>query len=85
MKPTTINLIKYPGFAFMVVSTILFYNHLFTAATNPKFFVTAYFDFYGEGLFELMFFIVAIPFIVATIVLEVYYVYHSMAKKANES
>jgi len=85
MKPTTINLIKYPGFTFMVVSTILFYNHLFTAATNPKFFVYVYFDMFSEGLFELMFFIVAIPFIVATIALEVYNVYHSMAKKANES
>jgi len=85
MKRTTINLLKYPGFIFMVVSTILFYNHLFTAATNPKFFVYVYFNFFGEALFEFVFFIMAIPFIAITIALEVYDVHHSMAKKANES
>jgi len=70
MKRTTINLIKYPGFAFMIVSTIMFYNHLFTAAGNKGFFVNVYFDMMGEGLFELMFFLIALPFIWITIALE---------------
>jgi len=70
MKQTTSNLLRYPGFVFMIVCTILFYNQLFAAAGNPKFFVFVYFDMFNEGLFELAFFIVAIPFIATTIVLE---------------
>jgi len=83
MKQTTINLLKYPGFIFMVISTILFYNHLITAATNSKFFVYVYFDFWGEGLFELVFFIIAIPFIAITIVLEAYGILNGMAQKTH--
>jgi hypothetical protein len=70
MRQITINLIRYPGFAFMIVSTIMFYNHLFTAASNKGFFVPVYFNLYSEGLFELIFFIIALPFIWITIALE---------------
>ena len=60
------NILKYSGLMFMGISTVLFYNHLFTAAGNPGFFVTIYFDFFGEGLIELCLFIIFIPFIFFT-------------------
>jgi len=66
------NIIKFTGFMFMIITTFMFYNHLFTAAGNKKFFVHIYFDYLGEGQFELFFFTVAIPFILFTIGAVVY-------------
>lgn len=73
--------IKFTGFVFMIVSTILFYNHLFTAAGNPKFFVTVYFNLFGEGQFELFFFTIAIPFIAFTVIAECYSIVKSTRNK----
>lgn len=66
------NITKFTGFMFMIITTFMFYNHLFTAAGNKKFFVYVYFDFLNEGQIELFFFTVAIPFILFTIVTVAY-------------
>lgn len=54
----------------MLISTIMFYNHLFTAAYNPGFFTVVYFDYFGEGLIELIMFTIFIPFILIALFLE---------------
>ena len=63
--------LKFSGYMFTIVAAILFYNHLFVAATNPGFFVVVYFDFFGEGLLELILFSCFIPFIIYAFALEV--------------
>ena len=72
MNRKVYNVIKFTGFMFMIITSFMFYNHLFTAAGNKKFFVHIYFDYLGEGQFELFFFTVAIPFILFTIVTVAY-------------
>jgi len=67
MNRKVYNIIKFAGFMFMIITTIMFYNHLFTAASNKKFFTMIYFDYFGEGQVELFFFVIAIPFILFTI------------------
>jgi hypothetical protein len=62
---------KFSGHMFTIVATILFYNHLFVAASNPGFQVQVYFNFYGEGLIELFLFLCFIPFIVFAFILEI--------------
>lgn len=80
MEQRILKLIKNIGFIFMTVSTIMFYNHLLTAARNPGFFVTVYFDMLGEGRFELLVFSMAIPFIIFAILVEEY----QMFKESRE-
>lgn len=75
MNKKLFNVIKFTGFVFMIVSTILFYNHLFTAANNPKFFTVVYFDMFGEGQLELFIFTIAIPFVLFTVTTETYSIY----------
>ena len=70
MNRTEIQIIKLAGFTMMLVATIMFYNHLYTASTNPGFYTTVYFDYFGEGLFELVFFTLAIPLILFAYVSE---------------
>jgi len=65
------NIIKFSGLMFMGVSTVLFYNHLFTAAGNPGFFVIVYFNYYGEFLGEFLLFILFIPVIMFAVFLYV--------------
>lgn len=72
MNKKLFNVIKFTGFVFMIICTIMFYNHLLTAAGNPKFFTPVYFDLFGEAQFELFVFTVAVPFILFTIVTEAY-------------
>lgn len=74
------NIIKYIGFVFMIVCNILFYNHLFTASRNSKFFTIVYFDLFGEGQIELLIFTIAIPFIVYTIITECYKIFKGEKK-----
>ena len=56
--------LRLSGIMWLTVSTMLFYNHLYTAARNPGFFVVVYFDHFGEGLLELILFSAFIPFII---------------------
>ena len=56
-------ILKFVGFTMMLITTIMFYNHLYTAYSNPGFFTVVYFDYFGEGFFELVFFTLAIPLI----------------------
>ena len=56
-------ILKFSGSIFTLIAAMLFYNHLFVAAGNPGFFVTVYFDYYGEGMLELFVFLCFIPFI----------------------
>jgi len=67
--PTKI--LKFSGFLFMLVTTILFYQSLYVAAGNPGFFVVVYFDYFGEGLLELVLFTSFLPIIMYTIVQEI--------------
>lgn len=69
MEKELIQIIKFAGILFMAVSTALFYNHLITAYFNPGFFVTVYFNFYGEGNLELALFTLFVPFILFTILI----------------
>ena len=63
MKKDPSVIFRFTGTMFMLVTTILFYHSLYVAAGNPGFFVTVYFNFFGEGLFELVLFTLCIPFI----------------------
>ena len=65
-----IQICKFAGILFMAVSTFLFYNSLFVAYGNPGFFTWIYFDAFNEGFFELIVFIIVIPFIALALVLE---------------
>ena len=79
------NIIKFSGFVFMIVTTFMFYNHLFTAVGNKKFFVHIYFDYFNEGALELLIFIVAIPFILFTIGAVTYEVFsYRVDKETNK-
>ena len=62
-------LIVYSGFLFMTISTILFYQNLYVASTNPEYLVKVYFNQYGEGTIELILFSCFIPFIIFTFVM----------------
>ena len=62
---------KFTGYIFTVVPAILFYNHLLVASTNPGFQVMVYFDYYGEGLIELIIFLSIIPFMINSFALEI--------------
>jgi hypothetical protein len=53
----------FSGLTFMFMSTILFYNHLITASLSDSFSVIVYFNAFGEGTFELVMFLIFIPFI----------------------
>lgn len=57
-------LVEYSGFLFLMVAGILFYRHLYVAATNPQFLVHVYFNEFGEGTVELILFSCFIPFII---------------------
>jgi len=70
-KKDPARLIKFTGTMFMLVTTILFYESLYVAAGNPGFFVVVYFNYFGEGMLELVVFTALIPFIVYTIWKEV--------------
>jgi len=71
MNQKTKTTFKLAGYVFTIVAAILFYNHLFVAATNPGFHVTVYFNYFGEGLLELILFTCFIPFIVYAFILEI--------------
>lgn len=84
MNQKLFNLIRYTGFVFMVVCTIMFYNHLFTAARNPKFFTMIYFNMFNEAQIELLIFTIAIPFIIFTIANEYYNILkHKESKRSK--
>ena len=55
--------LRLAGIMFMGVSSALFYQSLFVASRSPHFFVTVYFNRFGEGLLELILFSAFIPFI----------------------
>jgi len=56
-------LLRWTGHVFTIVAAILFYVHLFTAALHGKFTVKVYFNYFGEGLVELIIFVIVLPFI----------------------
>lgn len=56
-------IISVSGLLFMFITSVMFYNHLYTAFRNPGFFTVVYFDYFGEGMFELVVFSLFIPFI----------------------
>jgi hypothetical protein len=64
-------IISFSGLMFMFITSIMFYNHLFTAFRNPGFFTVVYFDYFGEGMFEIIVFSIFIPFIGYTMFKEV--------------
>lgn len=64
-------LLRFSGILSMLITTILFYESLYVAAGNPGFFVTIYFDYYGEGLIELIVFTALLPLIGYAIIKEV--------------
>lgn len=68
MREELNKIIEFSGLMFMIVSTIMFYNHLLTAAGNPGFFVVVYFNMLNEGIGELIAFILFVPFILFTVV-----------------
>ena len=70
MNQSTRVIFKFSGSVFTLVAAILFYNHLFTAATNPGYFVVVYFNFFNEFLFEIALFLCLIPFILFSFVTE---------------
>ena len=55
----------------MFITSIMFYNHLYTAYSNPGFFTVVYFDYFGEGTFELITFSIFLPFIGYTLFKEI--------------
>ena len=57
-------LAEFSGILFMMISTILFYRHLYVASTNPEWLVNVYFNEFGEGTIELILFSCFIPFII---------------------
>ena len=64
MKDCFTVILKFAGTMFMGISTFLFYNHLLSAYFNPGFSVVVYFNYYAEGLFEIVLFLLLIPFII---------------------
>ena len=77
--------LKITGYMFTLVAAILFYNHLFVAATNPGFQVQVYFNYFGEGILELILFTCAIPFIIYAFVLEIKAIKKINRRKINET
>jgi len=56
-------ILRWTGHVFTIVAAILFYIHLFVAALTGKFIVKVYFNYFGEGMLELILFIIFLPFI----------------------
>jgi len=63
-------LVRFAGTIFMFVAALLFYQHLFVAATNPDFSVIVYFNYFGEGTLELILFSCFIPLILISVALQ---------------
>ena len=63
MRKEYSELLRWTGHVFTLVAAILFYVHLFTAAFEGEFVVKVYFNHFGEGLIELIIFIIVLPFI----------------------
>lgn len=61
---------KFSGSIFTLVVAMLFYNHLFTAAQNPGFYVVVFFNVFGEGNIELLIFLCFMPFILFSFTME---------------
>jgi len=59
-----VGLVRFAGTMFMFVAALLFYQHLFVAASNPDFSVVVYFNYFGEGTIELILFCCFIPLII---------------------
>ena len=70
MNEKVISVYKFTGIIFMTITSLMFYNHLYTAAGNPGFFVTVYFNYFGEGTMELIIFTLFLPFIVLAFLIE---------------
>ena len=81
MKSQPLQICKFAGFLFMAVCTVLFYNSLLVAHGNPGFFTWIYFNAYNEGLIELLIFILLLPFIALTIVIESFDMYKLIQNK----
>lgn len=77
------SILEYTGHAFTLIAAIMFYNHLYTAAGNPGFFVVVYFDFYGEATFELIFFTLCVPFIIYSFAMSAKRVYGNVYIKVH--
>jgi len=75
---------KFSGFMFMAVSTVMFYNHLFVAATTPENFVNVYFNYFGEFKLEFLIFLIFIPFILFCAVTEILSTYEFIGKLRDE-
>ena len=56
-------IITLSGLMFMFITSLMFYNHLYTAFRNPGFFTVVYFDYFGEGTLEIIVFTLFLPFI----------------------
>jgi len=63
--------LRLAGMMFMCVSSALFYQSLFVASRSPHFFVTVYFNRFGEGMMELILFVAFIPFILYVVADEI--------------
>ena len=59
----SLRIIKFAGIMFMFITSIMFYIHMYTAFSNPDFSVHIYFNHFGEGMFELLFFSMVFPLI----------------------
>ena len=77
-------IIKFSGFMFMIVATVMFYNHLFVAASTPGHAVDVYFNYFGEFKLEFLIFLIFIPFILYCSVDEILKAYESMGELKNE-
>jgi len=84
MKREHSELLRWTGHVFTIVAAILFYVHLFTAALYGEFVVKVYFDYYGEGILELIIFIIVLPLIAYAGVMQLIETYNVL-KRRKES
>lgn len=75
---------KFSGSIFTLVAAMLFYNHLFVAANNPKFFVVVYFNYFGEFYLEVILFLCFIPFILFSFATEFKNTYKYLQKAKRQ-
>jgi len=85
MKRAVSEIIRWTGHVFTIVAAILFYIHLFTAALYGEFVVKVYFNYFGEGLIELIIFTIVLPFIAFSGIMQLKETYKSLKRrKENE-
>jgi len=85
MNKATSELLRWSGHVFTIVAAILFYIHLFVAAIYGKFIVKVYFNWFGEGLIELILFCIFLPFIAYSGIMQLKETYDEIKRrKKNE-